>query len=71
MKETLKFKTNINCSGCVKAVTPHLEKANGINRWKVDTENPGKILTVEAAGIDANDIIKIVEKAGFKAETTD
>jgi len=71
MMETLKFKTNINCSGCVKAITPHLEKAEGVNSWKVDTDNPGKILTVEAEGVDADDVIEIVEKAGFKAETTD
>jgi copper chaperone len=67
--ETLKFKTNINCSGCIKAVTPHLEQAEGINSWKVDTENPQKILTVEADGVDADDVIEVVEKAGFKAET--
>ena len=24
--ETLKFKTNINCGGCVKSVTPHLNQ---------------------------------------------
>lgn len=71
MMETLKFKTNINCSGCVKAITPHLEKAEGVSSWKVDTDNPGKILTVEAEGVDADDVIEIVEKAGFKAETTD
>lgn len=69
--ETLKFKTNINCSGCVKAVTPHLEKAQGINSWKVDTENPEKILTVEAEGVDADDVIDTIEKAGFKAEAID
>ena len=67
--EKLTFKTNINCSGCVKAVTPHMEKTEGINNWKVDTENPDKVLTVEAEGIDADDIIEVVEKAGFKAET--
>ena len=34
-----KFKTNINCSSCIAAVKPHLDKANGIENWEVDTEN--------------------------------
>jgi copper chaperone len=67
--EKLKFKTNINCSGCVKAVTPHLGKTEGIHSWTVNIENPDKVLTVEAEGIDADDVIDVVEKAGFKAET--
>lgn len=69
--EKLTFKTNINCSGCVKAVTPHMENTKGINSWKVDTESPNKVLTVEADGIDADDVIDLIEKAGFKAQALD
>ena len=64
----LKFKTNINCSGCVKAVTPHLDKEQGIKNWQVDTDDPAKTLTVETEGLDADAVIDMVEKAGFKAE---
>lgn len=67
--ETLKFKTNINCGGCVKAVTPQLNKTEGIKSWAVDTTRPEKILTVEAEGADAAQQVKqAVEKAGFRAE---
>lgn len=66
--ETLKFKTNINCGGCINAVTPHLNKAEGVKNWQVDTANPDKILTVEAEGTDAQTVKQVVEKAGFKAE---
>lgn len=66
--ETLKFKTNINCGGCIKAVTPHLDKATGVKSWQVDTNTPEKILTVEADGMDAQSVKQVVEKAGFKAE---
>lgn len=66
---TLKFKTNINCGGCIKAVTPHLDKAEGIQSWQVDTTNPDKVLTVQADGLDAQQVKSIVEKAGFKAES--
>ncbi len=64
----LKFQTNINCGGCIKSVTPHLDKAEGIKSWKVDTGTPEKILTVEADGTDAQAVKQVVEKAGFKAQ---
>ncbi len=69
--ETLKFKTNINCSGCVKAVTPHLNNAEGVTEWHVDTENPDKVLTVQATDANAETVQRVVEKAGFKAEKID
>lgn len=65
---TLKFKTNINCGGCIKAVTPALNGAEGISNWQVDTNNPEKILTVDTENLDAQQVKGIVEKAGFKAE---
>lgn len=65
--ETYKFKTNINCGSCIKAVTPHLNKLEGVT-WQVDTENPDKILEVRSESADAAQIKSTVEKAGFKAE---
>lgn len=65
---TLRFKTNINCGGCIKAVTPFLNEAEGVKSWQVDTDNPDKILTVEAEGADAQTIQNIVEDAGFEAK---
>ncbi len=44
--ETLKLKTNINCSGCVAKVTPSLNQTIGENNWQIDTQNPNKILTI-------------------------
>ncbi|MBV8251089.1 MAG: hypothetical protein JO154_00680 [Chitinophaga sp.] len=66
--ETYKFKTNINCSGCVAAVTPHLNKEEGISHWNVDTKVDEKILTVEAHGKTAEEVAAVVAKAGFAAE---
>ncbi|TCZ69892.1 heavy-metal-associated domain-containing protein [Flaviaesturariibacter aridisoli] len=65
----LQFKTNINCGGCVAAVTPRLNEAEGIRSWKVDTQSPDKVLTVEAEGLDADTVCRIVQKAGFTATT--
>ena len=65
---TLKFKTNINCGGCVAKVTPKLNETEGICHWSVDTTNPDKILTVETENISAKEVIEAVSKAGFKIE---
>lgn len=66
--ETLKFKTNVNCGGCVATVTPHLNQIKGIGKWNVDTANPQKILTVEASGLEPEVIIEKLKEAGYKAE---
>lgn len=62
------FKTNINCGGCVAAVTPFLNAHTGIKQWQVDTQNSNKMLTVQTETLNADDIKAIVAKAGFKAE---
>jgi copper chaperone len=66
--ETLKFKTNINCGGCIAKVTPFLNKEEGIEKWEVDINNPEKTLTVEVCDIGASEVIEAVKKAGFKIE---
>lgn len=65
---TLKFKTDIKCSGCLEKVTPHLNEQRGIQQWEVDLKNPNKILSVNTDGADQAEIIAAVGKAGFKAE---
>ncbi len=66
----LKFKTNINCGGCIASVTPHLNKAENIAEWQVDLENPDKILTVRGKELTPEQVKEIVEQAGFKIEQT-
>ena len=62
------FKTNINCGGCIASVKPHLDKAEGICHWEVDTNNKDKVLTVKSEGITQEQVIETVQKAGFKIE---
>lgn len=64
----LKFKTNINCGGCVAQATPHLNQACGVGNWNVDTSNPEKILTVHSDHVSAEQVTKAVEEAGYKIE---
>ncbi|MEO5978312.1 MAG: cation transporter [Chryseolinea sp.] len=65
--ETINFKTNINCSGCIAKVTPELNAAVGEGNWKVDTADPAKVLSVTGE-TDSRKIIATIEKVGFKAQ---
>lgn len=62
---TLRFKTTINCSNCVRAVTPVLNQEVGANNWQVDTTNPDKILTINTDSANTLQVVKAVEEAGF------
>jgi len=62
------FKTNINCGGCIAKIAPHINANKGIQKWKVDTANPAKILTIETVNLSGDEIKQIVETVGFKAE---
>jgi copper chaperone CopZ len=66
--EKFQFKTNINCGNCIRSVTGFINDVEGIKSWNVDTDNPDKILTVEAEGIGPEAILEAVEEAGFDAE---
>ncbi|MEO6134328.1 MAG: heavy-metal-associated domain-containing protein [Ginsengibacter sp.] len=66
--KTIEVKTNIMCGSCIAKVTPVLNETFGQDNWKVDTSNPKKILTVSAEDANETDVIKAVEKAGYKAE---
>ncbi|WP_025663192.1 heavy-metal-associated domain-containing protein [Aquimarina megaterium] len=69
--KTLKFKTNINCGGCVSKVTPFLNKQKGVESWVVDTNNLDKILTVESESATEEEVKATLQKVGFKAESID
>lgn len=67
--ETLKFKTNIKCSGCIETVTPFLNNLSEIEKWEVDTATPDKILTVQGnKSLNDQKIISVLEEAGYTAE---
>lgn len=64
-----KFKTSINCGGCIAKVKPALDKAEGLNNWHVDTDNADKILTVSSEGITLDEVVEIVKSKGFNIES--
>lgn len=67
--ETIKFKTNINCGGCIATVTPVLNGLKDIQHWDVDTASPDKVLTVKADdSLTAVQVIDALKQKGYKAE---
>ncbi|MEZ4995249.1 MAG: hypothetical protein R2824_32835 [Saprospiraceae bacterium] len=67
MKE-LKFKTNINCTGCLSKVKPVLDAETQIEKWEVDLQSDDRILTIEADDISSEEVSRAVARAGFNAE---
>ena len=65
---SLKFKTNIKCSGCKSAVAPFLDKDTNITKWHVDLAEPNRVLTVEGDNIKSDEIIKLITAAGYTIE---
>ena len=66
--KTLKFKSNIKCSGCIATVTPFLNNKKEILKWEVDLASPDKIMSIETENLDSDDMIDIMKTAGYKAE---
>ena len=64
----IQLKTNIMCGSCIAKVTPSLDEVLGKSNWKVDILNPKKILSVTSDKVSEKEVIKAVEKAGYKAE---
>lgn len=64
--ETLKFKTNLKCSGCVDAVKENMNAIPHLNNWEVDLASVDKILSVDG-NINKEEVIKAFEKAGYQA----
>jgi|APIni6443716594_1056825.scaffolds.fasta_scaffold151016_2 copper chaperone len=62
----LRFKTNLKCNGCIRAITPGLESLNIIEHWSVDLENQDKVLEMEAPEEVSELVITSVKKAGYQ-----
>ncbi len=63
---TLKFKSNIKCTGCLETVTPHLNEVDAISSWEVDLLSPNKTLTVTSEDRAEDKIVNAVKNAGFE-----
>lgn len=64
---TIKFKTNIKCTGCLSQVSPALNETAGKENWQMDLESADKILTVNT-DLKPEELIDAVKAAGYTAE---
>lgn len=64
----MKFKSNINCQNCVSKVKNTLDTLVGADAWKVDTENPAKILEISNTSVSPSEVINKLKRIGFTAE---
>jgi copper chaperone CopZ len=65
--DTIKFKTNIKCEGCIAKVKTNLNETVGEGNWQVDTTDPLKVLTVPAQ-VDETALKESLKKVGYQAE---
>lgn len=68
MENIIKFKTSINCNGCLAKVTPVLNKIEGIIEWDVNLADQNKTLTVKSNDLSAEVVIDKLQEIGFRAE---
>ena len=59
----LKFKTDLQCGGCVKKVQPHLEDIDNIQLWEVKLNHANKIMKVTTDRQHADDVARQVHQA--------
>ena len=69
---TLKFKSNIKCTGCLAKVSPILNAEPMLENWEVDIYTPEKTLTINTNEANTEKVIEALERAvgsvGFKIE---
>jgi Heavy-metal-associated domain. len=63
----LKFKTSAVCGGCVANIGKSLNEIVKPEAWSLDVNSKDKVLTIETDK-EAAEIIRQIEKAGYKAE---
>ena len=63
-----KFKTTIQCNGCLSKVTPKLNEILKEQSWSVDLESDDRILTVNDDSVSVDAVVSAVKSVGFEIE---
>ncbi len=64
---TFRFETNIISQEAVNKLKSKFEEFNTITDWKINIKDPQRILTVTSSDMNSLDIMKLVQKAGFRS----
>lgn len=65
--ETLRFKTNAKCGGCVAAIGAKLNELVKEDAWSIDLKSPDKTLTI-TTDLPAETILAALSEAGFRGD---
>jgi choline kinase len=65
---TFKFRTNILDIGEAEKLKPHFSKSNGIVEWRMNPDDPKRILIVKVNNLKKKDVSDIIFNAGFRSE---
>ncbi len=66
-QQSLRFRTNIQCSNCVAKITPVLDTLPGITHWRVELASAEKWLII-GGQVSPDTIIAACAAAGFAAQ---
>ena len=71
--ETMTFKTNAKCMGCLAKIEEILQAAKPYRYssgtgWNLDFSDSNRPLTVTSDKLAAGEIVELISKAGFKIE---
>ena len=64
----VRFKTTIQCNGCLSKVTPKLNEILKEQSWSVDLESDDRILTVNDDNVSLDAVVSAVKSVGFEIE---
>ena len=65
---TMIFKTNAKCEGCLAKIEEILQGKISREEWNLDLSDSNCPLTVASDKLAADDVVKLISKAGFKIE---
>ena len=66
--ETMTFKTNAKCMGCLAKIEEILQGKMNREEWNLDLSDYNRPLTVTSDQLAASEIVELISKAGFKIE---
>ena len=66
--ETMTFKTNAKCMGCLAKIEEILQDKMNREEWNLDLSDSNRPLTVMSDKLAASEIVELISKAGFKIE---
>lgn len=65
---TMIFKTNAKCEDCLAKIEEILQGKISREEWNLDLSDSNRPLTVASDKLAADDVVKLISKAGFKIE---